>query len=210
MSAPIQTESVGRATVATVRRFLEERYTSTAQSFPLPFEEALGLLEETALAYDSGSFNLVAVGCRSVVESAFYLYFGSRWAGTGWDYRFLPRNVNRSLREVGLVELLEAVVSDHVLPAKEIEAIRRIQTHGNFIAHYGSRLIRENEETVRRDIQTWMKSQDRTGPAQRPPPFELRTGIQQAEALQDLTDATRIVRLLMEAAEKRRSPPRTQ
>jgi hypothetical protein len=196
--------------VSELRRFLTGRYTTAGQSFPLPFEEALGLLMETAVAYDSGSFNLVAAGCRSAVESACYLYFGSRWAGTGWNYRFLPRKVNGILREVGFGELLEAVVGDRVLPTEDIEAIRRIQTHGNFIAHYGSRLIRENEETVRRDIRSRMDDRDQPDPAQRPPPLGFRTGIQRDEACQDLADTTRIVRHLMEAAESRYSAPGLQ
>lgn len=200
MSARVPNANEGSETVATLRRHLTETYSSYDRSFPLPFEEGLRLLEETAAAYDSGCHDLVAIGCRSVVESACYLYFGTRWEGTGWSYRLLPRKVNGDLREVGFAELLDAVTSEHLLSRQEIESMKRIQLHGNFVAHYGSRLIRESEAAVRAEARYYLASQANAGAPEVSHSFEPRTGIQHAEALRDTAT---IVSLFMSAAERR-------
>ena len=187
-----------------LRRFLDDSYTSVNRCYPIPFEEGLRLMDETAAAYDANAHSLVAVGCRSVVESACYLYFGTRWLGTGWDYRELPSKLNGDLREIRFGELLEALNAESGFPRSNIEKVVRIQYHGNFVAHLASRLLREDLAETRGKAVAAVKGRSNRKAGVGPP---ARKEISKAEALQDLVDTAQIVKELVRLADSRCESP---
>jgi hypothetical protein len=156
--------------------------------------EALPLLQESAIAFDAGTYGVTALGCRASIESALYLFLTRRPGLFGWRTES-PKFLDGGLREVYIDELIRGAAAIGGLTADlKLQAIR-IRDDGNFTAHTASKKDKEKQKAIASSIKVILK----TGSI---PKTNLRTGVSKAEAWADLESTSRIILALAEAHPK--------
>ncbi len=96
----------------------------------VPFEEATH-------AIDARVYFGTAVLCRSSLETAFFVFLFGRWE-SGRFFIDYPRTKTGKKRRVSFEELRKEIMKAINFPQSALDAIRRIQEHGNLSAHFGA------------------------------------------------------------------------
>jgi len=160
------------------------------------------LFEQAARALDAGVHLGTAVLCRSSLENSFFLFLYGRW-DRGVFFVDNPKTRNGKRRIVQFEELKRAITKEITFSQNELEAIDRIQDHGNLTAHFASNRI-DRTQRWERDLirETNLLLQKGANPekwsrlVQR---LERNSGIwiTPNEALDDLADTPLILRTLL-------------
>lgn len=114
------------------------------------FGPAFSMFRQSVRAYDAGSLELAAIGCRASVESSGYLLLTRNRDGThGWRIQH-PRDLAGSIRRVSLREIIDGLSAEGYLNGDLLSAAIRIQQHGIAVAHYVAVNDRKEDERIRR------------------------------------------------------------
>lgn len=148
---------------------------------PLTIGEAVSLFQQSIRAYDAGSFDLAALGCRATLESACYLFLTRRWVSAGVWAVNPPRNMGGDVRRVEFDEIKSAIEKLGILNRGQLHSVKRIQTHGNLIAHYASKTDKQEESFVRVLLRKGFENVSEIDK-------EMEVGLSPLEVLEDLED----------------------
>jgi hypothetical protein len=162
---------------------------------PLKIGEGVSLFQQSIRAYDAGSYDLAALGCRAALESACYLFLTRGWVSEGVWAINLPRSVGGDVRQVGFAELIIAIKKAEILDSGQLESLERIQAHGNLIAHYASKSDKQEVTFVRALLR---KGFENVSESER----EMEAGLSPLQALEDLEDTGAILIELARASLK--------
>jgi hypothetical protein len=162
---------------------------------PLTIGEAVSFFQQSIRAYDAGSFDLAALGCRAALESACYLFLTRRWVSAGVWAVNLPRNMGGDVRRVEFLEVRSAIEKLGILDRDQLDTIERIQAHGNLIAHYASKTDKQEEAFVSALLR---KGFENVSEREK----EMEVGLSPLEVLEDLVDTGTILIELAKASLK--------
>jgi hypothetical protein len=165
-----------------------------AQSF---IPEANMLFSESALCFDSGAFEAVAILCRSTLESAFLAFLSIEWHDNNFFNISYPTTLDGKPRRVEFEELENGINQRIDFPEEQKKAISRIQRDGNFVAHFASTKIKQRFK-LSKDLKEWETSNENVTALERIAEVtelyqSVRHWITRDEALADLRDTLSIL-----------------
>ncbi len=99
--------------------------------------DAHALLSDAVKAFDAHVLYGTSLICRASLETACYLYLSWKPIKDGLQREY-DLTLGGDVRRVGFTELLQGIVKKGILSPKQIDALKRIQRNGNFIAHFAS------------------------------------------------------------------------
>jgi len=133
--------------------------------------DALPILHEGLLAYESGAIGPAALAARAAVEAAGYLFLTRRATSDGAVTR-LPKHWKGNIPNVSFEDIMMALEKRRALNSTLSEAARRIQRDGNLVAHVASRNDRDTARAVERTWKTTIEERDPRKPILLHPSFE--------------------------------------
>lgn len=110
---------------------------------PLPVDPAYTLFNQTVAAFDSGLWDLAALGCRAALEAVGYTFLARRPIGRFAWRNSAPCNNEGMPRRVDYSEVSTYIRGHAVLEPSLIDALDRIKFAGDATAHIASRLEEE-------------------------------------------------------------------
>jgi len=137
---------------------------------PLPIDPAYPLFGQTVQAFDSGSLDLAAMGCRAAVEAIGYTFMSRRPTRLYEWQNSAPKGADGRPRRVDFPEVAEFIKNNTALDSDLIDALDRIKFAGDATAHVASRLEEEVETILNNrrrrpggptdPLQLWMRPDD--------------------------------------------------
>jgi hypothetical protein len=159
---------------------------------PSPLEPAIMIFFQATRTYGYGCFDLAALGCRSAVESAGYLFLTTKMHVVGGWASDPPRSLNGEIRRILWQEIVDGLKAQGVLSAKQLRRLQPIKEHGDLIAHYAAKNDRAVDGFVKRlSAGKLTKAELRDG---------MESGLSPIETLTDLQSAADILLTLDRAA----------
>ncbi len=169
--------------------------------------EAYVLFAQAALAFDSAVYQGAYLLCRATLETGFYSILTRRW-DKDRVISETPKTLDGEARTVYFAELAEAIRKTGMLSGSQERAVRRIQEHGNFVAHLANRQERQSRIFAKKAVRL---VQDMS--AKGSPKSEIAAAFKElgresmfwmdsAKVLQDLRDTTSILETLIDTAWK--------
>ncbi len=171
--------------------------------------EAHHLFSQAVMSFDAGISEGTALLCRATLESAFYLYLTRKWSENGVIAIDNPTTLDGEIRRVEYAELSTAIKKSVKFPSDQLKALDRIQTDGNFVAHFASQRAKElrkfSEQVAKVNERL---SQNSTSPEDRKKAYDrvvekLKFWVSPKQALEDLRDTSSILLTLFNSAAKR-------
>src|SRR5438132_11476359 len=107
------------------------------------FPESHMLLKKAVESYDAGAIEGAVLLCRAALEGAFLTFLSIRWYDENSFDIVFPTTLDGKLRQVKFDELREGIKKIVVFSETQLESIDRIHEDGNFVAHFGSRKIKQ-------------------------------------------------------------------
>jgi hypothetical protein len=167
----------------------------------LPMDPTVPLFRQSILAFNVGSWELAAMGCRATVEAIGYTFMARRpialasWAGS------VPRDREGRPRRVEYAEVKKFLLARVTLKSDLVDALDRIQFAGDATAHVAARLEEE--------VDTLTNKRRRRAGAPKDP---LQLWIRQEDVRKNIEDTGLIIRQVLLAAKVERDhamPSRT-
>jgi hypothetical protein len=148
-------------------------------------EDGINLFHQTTRVYDSGCFELAAIGCRASIESGCYHFLTRREVSDAVWLIDHPKKLNGGIRRVDFPEIVDAMRVRRILSASQLASMKRIKEHGDLIAHFAARMDRVEEAFARK-----LRS-GKVSPDEKAQGYE--RGLAPLEVLEDVRDAAVIL-----------------